>query len=62
MTKSWCFDNFLETAATPHQRFRNVSVTNIPEHSKEELQTFDNTDCTKSAKIAKKNSQSIDRR
>ena len=35
---SWCFNNLLETAATPQQRPGNALTTNIPENSKEELQ------------------------
>ena len=38
MTDFWCFDNLLETAATPELRLGNALVTNIPENSKDELQ------------------------
>ena len=34
----WCFNNLLEIAATPHERPGNALTTNIPEHSKDELQ------------------------
>ena len=55
-TVFWCFNNLLETAATP-QRPGNILVTNIPEHSKDELQRLFTTsiapDRQKKPKIVK---------
>ena len=38
-TVSGALNNLLETADTPQQRPGNALVTNIPEHSKDELQS-----------------------
>ena len=40
MTVFWCFNNLLETTATPKQRLRNALVTNIRENSQDELQRY----------------------
>ena len=37
-TVFWCFNNILETAATPQQRLGNALVANIPKNSKDGLQ------------------------
>ena len=37
-TVSVALNNLLETAATPQQRPGNALVTNVPQHSKDELQ------------------------
>ena len=42
-TNLWCLNNLLETATTPQQRPENALVTNIPENSKDELQSLATT-------------------
>ena len=62
MTDFWCFNNLLETAATPQQCHGNALITKVPEQSKDKFRDqFYDIDHTRSTNIAE-NCQSTNRR